>query len=372
MRFARVDQSPVARWWWTVDRWSLGALMTLIAIGAVLSMASSPSVAVRIGYDPLHFVKRHLLAVPVSLAIMFAVSLLPPRKIRHAAFALFGVALLMLTATLVIGAEIKGARRWINVAGLGIQPSELIKPTFAIVAAWLFAEQRRNPGLQGNLISAVLFAVIMGILVKQPDFGMALVVATVWFAQFFMAGLRFYWLGIGFAGGAAMLFAAYEWLPHVTDRINRFLDPNAGDSYQVRRSLEAFMSGGLWGKGPGEGTVKDVLPDAHADFVFAVAGEEFGLIACVLIIGLFAFIVLRGFSRLLQEQDQFVLLAATGLLIQFGLQAVINMASALRLIPTKGMTLPFLSYGVSSMLALGLGMGMLLALTRRRLGGDEL
>ena len=273
-----------------------------------------------------------------------------------------------------IGVEIKeGARRWIDVAGLGIQPSELVKPTFAIVAAWLFAEHRRNPRLPGNWISGALFVVIIGILHQaQPDIGMAVVVAAVWFAQFFMAGLRFYWLGVGLVGGMSMLFAAYEWLPHVTDRINRFLDPAAGDSYQVKRSLEAFMSGGMWGKGPGEGTVKDFLPDAHADFVFAVAGEEFGLLACVLIVGLFAFIVLRGLSRLLQERDQFVLLAATGLLIQFGLQAVINMASALRLIPTKGMTLPFLSYGVSSMLALALGMGMLLALTRRRLGGDEL
>jgi cell division protein FtsW len=372
MRFARVDQSPVARWWWTVDRWSLGALLALLTIGAMLSMTASPAVAVRIGYDPLHFVKRHLLAVPVSLSLMFAVSLLPPRKIRHAAFVLFGGAMLMLVATLVIGVEIKGARRWIDVAGLGIQPSELVKPTFAIVAAWLFAEQRRNAGLPGNWISAGLFVVIIAILFKQPDFGMALVVAAVWFAQFFMAGLRFYWLGIGLVGGASMLFGAYEWLPHVTDRINRFLDPATGDSYQVKRSMEAFVSGGLWGKGPGEGTIKDVLPDAHADFVFAVAGEEFGLVACVLIVGLFAFVVLRGLSRLLQEQDQFVLLAATGLLLQFGLQAAINMASALRLIPTKGMTLPFLSYGVSSMLALALGMGMLLALTRRRLGGDEL
>jgi len=372
MRFARIDQSPVARWWWTVDRWSLGALMALIAVGAVLSIAASPAVATRIGYDSLHFVKRHLLAVPVSLAIMFAVSLLPLKKIRIGAFVLFGVALLMLIATLVIGAEIKGARRWINVAGLGIQPSELVKPTFAVVAAWLFAEQKRNPNFPyGNLISAGLFVLIVAILLKQPDFGMAGVVGAVWFAQFILAGLRFYWIGIGMAGIAGSVFAGYQFLPHVTDRINRFLDPNAGDSYQVRRSLEAFMSGGLWGKGPGEGTVKDVLPDAHADFVFAVAGEEFGLIACVLIIGLFAFIVLRGFSRLLQERDQFVLLAATGLLIQFGLQAIINMASALRLIPTKGMTLPFLSYGVSSMLALALGMGMLLALTRRRLGGEE-
>src|SRR6202790_2542949 len=372
MRFARIDQSPVARWWWTVDRWSLGALMALIAIGTVLSMAASPAVAVRIGYDPLHFVKRHLAAVPISLAIMFLISLLPPRRVRRAAFVLFAVAMAMLVLTLVIGIEVKGARRWIGIAGMPVQPSELVKPTFAIVAAWLFAEQRRNPSFYGNWISGGLFVVILAILVKQPDFGMAIVVATVWFAQFFMAGLRFYWLGIGLVGGASMLFAAYEWLPHVTDRINRFLDPNAGDSYQVRRSLEAFMSGGLWGRGPGEGTVKDVLPDAHADFVFAVAGEEFGLIVCILIVGVFAFIVLRGFSRLLQEGNLFVLLSATGLLIQFGLQAIINMASALHLIPTKGMTLPFLSYGGSSMLALALGMGMVLALTRRRLGGSEL
>ena len=372
MRFARIDQSPVARWWWTVDRWTLGALMALIAIGAVLSMAASPAVAVRIGFDPLHFVKRHLAAVPISLAIMFLVSLLPPRKIRRAAFVLFAISMAMLVLTLVIGIEVKGARRWIGIAGMPVQPSELVKPTFAIVAAWLFAEQRRNPNFYGNWISAGLFVVIVVILVKQPDFGMAGVVGAVWFAQFIMAGARLYWIGLGAAGSVASVLAAYEWLPHVTDRINRFLDPGAGDSYQVRRSLEAFMSGGLWGKGPGEGTVKDVLPDAHADFVFAVAGEEFGLVACVLIIGLFAFVVLRGFSRLLQEQDHFVLLAATGLLIQFGLQAAVNMASALRLIPTKGMTLPFLSYGVSSMLALALGMGMLLALTRRRLGGDEL
>jgi len=372
MRFARIDQSPVARWWWTVDRWTLSALLALIAIGVMLSMTASPAVAVRIGYDPLHFVKRHLLAVPVALAIMFAVSLLSPRKVRHFAFVLFGISMAMLVATLVVGMEIKGARRWINVAGLGIQPSELVKPTFAVVAAWLFAEQRQRPSFQGNLISGALFVVIMGVLIKQPDIGMAVVVATVWFAQFFMAGLRFYWLGIGLVSGASAMLAAYEWVPHVTDRINRFLDPSAGDSYQVRRSIEAFVAGGLWGKGPGEGTVKDVLPDAHADFVFAVAGEEFGLIACVLIVGLFAFVVLRGLSRLLQEQNQYILLAATGLLIQFGLQAVINMASELRLIPTKGMTLPFLSYGISSMLALALGMGMLLALTRRRLGGDEL
>ena len=372
MMFARIDQSPVARWWWTVDRWSLGALALLIGFGTVMSMAASPAVAERLGYTPLHFAERHLVMVPLALAIMLGVSLLPPRMIRRVALIGFLVAIIGVAMTFAIGAEIKGARRWINLPGLSLQPSEFVKPTFTIVAAWLFAEQKQRPRFPGNAISIALFVALVLMLVKQPDLGMAVVVAVVWFAQFFMAGLRLYWVAIGTLAGLGGGVGAYFWLPHVTSRINRFLDPAAGDSYQVNRSIEAFANGGLWGRGPGEGTVKDVLPDAHADFVFAVAGEEFGLVVCVLIVAIFAFIVLRGFSRLLQEGNLFVLLSATGLLIQFGLQAVINMASSLHLIPTKGMTLPFLSYGGSSMLALALGMGMMLALTRRRLSGSEL
>jgi cell division protein FtsW len=372
MMFARIDQSPVARWWWTVDRWSLGALMLLLGFGAVMSMAASPAVAERLGYAPLHFAERHLVTVPIALAIMFGVSLLPPRSVRRIAFIGFVIATALLALTFLIGAEIKGARRWINLPGFSLQPSEFVKPTFTIVAAWLFAEQKQRPRFPGNAVSIVLFMLLVFMLVKQPDLGMAVVVALVWFAQFFMAGLRLYWVAAGTMTALGGVLGAYWWLPHVTSRINRFLDPAAGDSYQVNRSIEAFVNGGLWGRGPGEGTVKDVLPDAHADFVFAVAGEEFGVIACILLVGIFAFIVLRGFSRLLQEGNLFVLLSATGLLIQFGLQAVINMASTLHLIPTKGMTLPFLSYGGSSMLALALGMGMMLALTRRRLGGGEL
>jgi cell division protein FtsW len=372
MMFARIDQRPVARWWWTVDRWTLGALLLLIGFGAIMSMAASPAVAERLGYAPLHFAERQLMMLPVALAVMFGVSLLSPRTVRRVAFVGFAIAFALVAMTFLVGAEIKGARRWINLPGLSIQPSEFVKPTFAIVAAWLFAEQKENPGFPGNLISIALFLPLVALLVKQPDLGMAVVVAAVWFAQFFMAGLRLYWAAAGAIAGVFGLAGAYLWLPHVTSRINRFLDPAAGDSYQVNRSLEAFANGGLWGRGPGEGRVKDVLPDAHADFVFAVAGEEFGLIVCVLIVGVFAFIVLRGLSRLLQEGNLFVLLAATGLLIQFGLQAAINMASAVHLIPTKGMTLPFLSYGGSSMLALAFGMGMMLALTRRRLGGSEI
>jgi len=362
MKFARIDQSPMARWWWTVDRWSLAAIGMLIGFGVVLSLAASPAVAERIGYDGLHFVRRHLAMLPLALGVMFVVSLQPPRTIRR-------IAVIGLSLTFVVGAEIKGARRWINLPGLSLQPSEFVKPTFAVVAAWLFAEQKLRPGFSGNLISIALFLAVCGMLIKQPDIGMALVVAIVWFAQFFMAGLRLYWVVAGALAGLGGLVGAYLYLPHVRVRVDHFLDPSAGDSYQVNRSIEAFANGGLWGRGPGEGQVKDVLPDAHADFVFAVAGEEFGLIVCLVVVGLFAFIVLRGFSRLFQEGSLFVLLAATGLLIQFGLQAVINMASSLHLIPTKGMTLPFLSYGGSSMLALGLGTGMMLALTRRRLAG---
>jgi cell division protein FtsW len=371
MRFARIDQSPVARWWWTVDRWSFAALGLLIGFGAVLSLAASPAVAERIGYDGLHFVRRHLALLPLAIGLMFAVSLQPPRTIRRIAVIGFTIAVVLLSLTFLIGTEIKGARRWINLPGLSVQPSEFVKPTFAVVGAWLFSEQKLRSGFPGNLISIVLFLIIAGMLIKQPDVGMAAVVAVVWFAQFYMAGLRLYWVLAGALGGIAGLVGAYLYLPHVKVRIDHFFDPSAGDSYQVSRSIEAFANGGLWGRGPGEGQVKEVLPDAHADFVFAVAGEEFGLIVCLVVVGLFAFIVLRGFSRLLQEGSLFVLLAATGLLIQFGLQAAINMASSLHLIPTKGMTLPFLSYGGSSLLALGLGMGMMLALTRRRLAGNE-
>jgi cell division protein FtsW len=372
MSFARIDQSQVARWWWTVDRWSLAALGVLIGFGVVMSLAASPPVAERIGYDGLHFVRRHLAMLPLALGLMFAVSLQPPRTIRRIAVIGFGISLVLLALTFVVGVEIKGARRWINLPGLSLQPSEFIKPTFAVVAAWLFSEQKLRPRFPGNLICIALFLVVLAMLIKQPDIGMAAVVAAVWFAQFFMAGMRLYWVAAGALAGIGGLVGAYMYLPHVRLRVDHFLDPATGDSYQVNRSIEAFANGGLWGRGPGEGTVKDVLPDAHADFVFAVAGEEFGVVVCLVIVALFAFIVLRGFSRMSQEGSLFVLLAATGLLVQFGLQAAINMASSLHLIPTKGMTLPFLSYGGSSLLALGLGMGMMLALTRRRLGGGEL
>jgi cell division protein FtsW len=326
---------------------------------------------VRIVTDSLHFVRHYFAVLPPTILVMFAVSLQSPRGVRRIALVGFVIALALLALTFAVGVEIKGARRWIELPGLSIQPSEFIKPTFAVVCAWLFAQYRLNPGFPGHWIAIGLFVLVDGMLVRQPDLGMTAVVSAVWFTQFFLAGLRLYWVGAFLVAGAGGFVGAYLTLPHVTSRVDRFLDPTSGDSYQVTRSLEAFTNGGLFGRGPGEGTVKQFLPDAHADFVFAVAGEELGLFVCLAIVAIFAFIVLRGFSRLLQEGNLFVVLAATGLFEQFGLQAVINMASTLHLMPTKGMTLPFISYGGSSMLALGLGMGMALALTRRRFGGGE-
>ena len=371
MSFARIDQSAFARWWWTVDRWTLGALLALMGFGSILVMAASPAIAERIHADALHFIERYFAVLPLSLAVMLLVSLQTPKTVRRIALAVFVISLALLAYTFVGGMEIKGARRWINLPGLAIQPSEFVKPSFAVLAAWLFSEQRREPRFPGNAIAIGLFLLVLGMLVKQPDLGMAAVVSAVWFAQFFLTGLRFFWAAVALGCGALGLVGAYFTFPHVQSRIDRFLFPESGDSYQVDRSLDAFMNGGVWGRGPGEGTVKNSLPDAHADFIFAVAGEELGLIACIVIVALFAFVVLRGFSRVSQENNLFVLLAATGLFAQFGLQAIINMASTLHLMPTKGMTLPFISYGGSSMLALGLGMGMVLALTRRRYGGAE-
>ncbi|HVJ54509.1 MAG TPA: putative peptidoglycan glycosyltransferase FtsW [Aliidongia sp.] len=372
MMVSRTDQSAFGRWWWTVDRWTILALGTLCGFGIILILAASPAVAERDRFDSLHFVRHQLALMPLTIALMFAISLQSPRMIRRLAMVglIFGV--LALAATLVIGIETKGARRWIGLAGLTLQPSEFVKPCFAIVCAWLFAEQK-NPDskIPGILVACGIYAVILGLLAKQPDLGQAAIISAIWFAEFYLAGLPII-LVAGFAlAGMGLVTGAYFVFPHFHTRVDGFFDAG-GTPYQVKRSLEAFTNGGLWGVGPGEGTIKDYLPDAHADFVFAVAGEEFGLVICLVIVALFAFIVLRGFARLLNERNLYVVLAGTGLLVQFGLQAIINMASSLSMMPTKGMTLPFLSYGGSSLLALGLGMGMVLALTRRRFGTGEL
>lgn len=367
---SRTDTSTLGRWWWTVDRWTLGALFALIAFGYVMMLAASPAVAERIGASSRHmFFIKQVLYLGAAAGLLVAVSLLSPKGVRRFALLGFAGALVLTAATLVIGVEIKGARRWLPIPGLSLQPSEFLKPFFAVAAGWLIAEGRAaGSKLPGATIAVACFGVCAIILKSQPDIGMLLVLSAMFFAQFFVLGINLVFVGILAGGGVAAGIGAYFMFPHVRSRVTRFLDPTAGDNYQVNVAMEAFGNGGLLGRGPGEGRLKNVLPDAHADFVFAVAGEEFGMIVCLVILALFAFVVIRGLFRLLGETDLFIILAGTGLLTQFGLQAFVNMASTLHLIPTKGMTLPFVSYGGSSVLAIAIGMGMLLALTRRRTG----
>ena len=364
MALGRQDTSIVGRWWWGVDRLMLAAILGLAAVGTLLGFAAGPSVATRIGLDPYHFVVRQGIFLIPALGALVLVSMLGARDIRRLGVALYAVGMVMMVATLTVGPEIKGATRWLYIAGFSVQPSEFVKPAFAVVAAWMFAMAKRQPGFPGTGIAIALFMVTAATLLMQPDVGMTVVVTAVWGAQFFLAGLPIGWI-VGLAGlGIVGAVGAYMLLPHVAKRVDSFLDPGSADTYQIDRALEAFRAGGVMGTGPGDGTVKLSLPDAHTDFVFAVAGEEFGLILCLAVVGLYALIVLRGMGQLLRSKDLFVLLAAGGLLTQFGLQALINMAVNLHLLPTKGMTLPFISYGGSSLLALALGMGMALALLR--------
>ena len=288
------------------------------------------------------------------------------KKIRRLAIVAFPAFLILLALTLLVGPEYKGSSRWLQFAGFTIQPSEFLKPLFIVVTAWLLSSDLKDQQMPAKQLSTVLWLLITLMLVNQPDYGQTLLIAAVWLGQMALAGLSFIWIGTAVAVGLSGLFMAYLLVPHVASRINSYLFPASNDTYQTDKSLDAFENGGLFGQGPGEGTVKMTLPDAHTDYIFAVAGEEFGAIACLVIIGLFAVIVVRGLMRQLEEEDPFIMLAVSGLLMQLGLQAVINMGVNLAILPSKGMTLPFISYGGSSMLALALGVGMILALTRKK------
>jgi cell division protein FtsW len=363
---SRAQRSPFADWWWTVDKPTLAALIALMLAGIVLSLAASPPVAARIGVEPFYFVHRHMMYLGPALGVMLVTSLLSPRYIRRLALVVFAVAFVMVLLTPFIGAEVKGARRWIVLMGVNIQPSEFLKPAFVILIAWLFAESAKKPEMPANTFALLMLGATVTALVRQPDFGQTMLIALVWGALFFMAGMRVIWV-IGLGGfAAAGLAGAYYTVPYVMRRIQRFLDPASGDTFQIDTAIDAFRHGGWFGRGPGEGTVKRYLPDAHADFVFAVAAEEFGIVLCLILLALFAFIVVRALTRAMRCEDPFARFGAAGLAILFGAQSAINMAVNLSLIPAKGMTLPFISYGGSSIISIAYGMGMLLALTRER------
>ncbi|GER06800.1 cell division protein FtsW [Iodidimonas muriae] len=362
---SRADESLVARWWWTVDRWLLVAVIFLLGAGLVLTFGASTPVAERLGLPVFHFAKRQLVFLALGLVLMITVSLASVKMVRRGAIALFALCLVLMVVTLLFGPDYNGATRWVNVAGFTLQPAEFLKPAFAVVSAWLFAGAMDDKSFPGRQIASGLFVLCAGLLILQPDIGQTILLGSVWSIQMILAGLPLLWIGGLLVLGIVTVFLCYLFVPHVTERFDRFLDPSSGDTYQVDTALNAFRAGGLFGRGPGEGAVKKVLPDAHTDYIFAVAGEEFGALVCLIIVGVFAVIVMRGLVRLTEEEDPFIVLAAGGLLSLFGLQAMINIGVNLALLPSKGMTLPFISYGGSSMLALGLSMGMVLALTRK-------
>ncbi len=366
MRITRADNSVLGRWWLSIDRTLVGTLVALILVGLVLSLAASPSVAMRKGLPALYFAERQIGFVAAGLLLMLTVSLLSPPAIRRLALALYAGGLVIMLAVLFWGDDINGARRWARIAGFSLQPSEFAKPGFAILAAWAFAESERRPDMPAVPIAFALLALFAGVLVLQPDIGQTLLISAVWVALFLLSG-RSHMAAIGIGSFAAVgLAGAYAAYPHVRVRIDRFISPVRGDNSQLDRAHQSFAEGGLLGRGPGEGTIKTVLPDAHTDFVFAVVAEEFGAIAAILLLALLATVVIRPLLRAATTHDGFIRYAITALSLLIGLQALINLGSNVGLLPAKGMTLPFVSVGGSSMLAVSITCGMLIALTRRR------
>src|SRR6202034_761913 len=323
---SREQRTPLSEWWWTVDRLQLGAILALMLAGIILSLAASPPVATRIALDPFHFFTRHVLFLLPSFIVMIAVSFLSPRQIRRTALIVFAVSVVLIVVTLLIGPEVKGSRRWITLLGVNIQASECAKPAFVVLAAWLFAESARRPEMPATSMALMLLLTLVSLLVMEPDFGQTMLILMVWGSLFFIAGMRMIWV-IRLAGAAGVgLFTAYLFVPHVAGRIKRFMNPASGDTSQVDTAMEAFSNGGWFGLGPGEGIAKRSLPDSHTDFVFAVAAEEFGIILCLVLLALFAFIVIRALSRAYATEDMFSRFAASGLAVMFGVQAAINMS----------------------------------------------
>jgi cell division protein FtsW len=369
-QLSRADTSVLGRWWWSVDRVTLLALGVLIGIGYVLALAATPGLSMRVTDPHTAAMLKQIFFLALGGLTMLFMSMLSLRQVKLCALGM-GILFFLLTGfTLLHGVEVDGAHRWIALPGFTVQPSEFLRPAFIIISAWLIAEARRTPGFPGKRAALGVFFATALLLKMQPDIGMTFLFTMVIFTQFYLDGLDLRWVGVAAAAVILAFVAAFLFISHVHTRVELFLHPTKTSAYQAITALSAFGNGGLLGMGPGNGEVKHYLPDARADFVFAVAGEEFGFLFCGFIIFVFAVIVLRAMTRLLAEPSLFVILAAGGLIAGFGLQAFVNMASSLSLIPTKGMTLPFISYGGSSALAISIQMGFLLALTRKRHPGE--
>jgi len=362
------DGDPILpRWWRTIDKWSVSCILMLFGIGLLLGLAASPPLAARNGLDPFHYVERQAIFGGAALVALFATTMMPPNLVRRLGVIGFVLAFVALALLPVLGTDFgKGAVRWYSLGFASVQPSEFLKPVFVIVAAWLMAASHDLGGPPGKTMSFALAVVVVAFLAMQPDFGQSALILFGWGVMYFLAGAPFTLL-IAIAGLVVMGGTfAYHNSEHFARRIDGFLTPEVDPTTQLGYATNAIREGGFFGVGVGEGQVKWSLPDAHTDFIVAVAAEEYGLILVLIIIALYATVVVRSFLRLIQERDMFIRLAGTGLAAMFGVQALINMGVAVRLLPAKGMTLPFVSYGGSSLIAGGVALGMLLAFTRTR------
>jgi cell division protein FtsW len=366
MSIYRQSRHPLVRWWWEMDRFSVALVVVVMLIGALAVTTASVAVAKTYNVGAYYFAVRHYAFLVVAFGLMLSLTVLKPPGVKLSGLVLFGVAYVAILLTFVIGVEVKGARRWIDIAGQSIQPTELMKPALIVLTAWVLSARGNLSRWQGFVVSLGLMAAVGLPVLLQPNFGMLLAMGCVWLAQVFMAGLPLLWLVPLLGLGVVVVMTAYVAFPHIQDRLERFMNPEASDTYQIDQATEAIMSGHLWGRGAGEGVVKQTLPDAHTDFIFAVLVEEFGIILGLFLLLVFMVLVWRGFGKLLRQEDQFTLLAGGGLLTLISLHVCVNLGVALHLLPTTGMTLPFVSYGGSSTLAMALVVGFLLALLRKR------
>jgi cell division protein FtsW len=366
---SRSRRTLIGEWWRSVDQVTLSILICLLGAGLILSMASSPAAAARLDYaNPFFFLYKHAIFVGMGIFGMFIVSLFDAINARRIAVLTLVGSFLIMLALPVIGYEVKGATRWVRVGPLGLQPSEFAKPAFIVFAAWMFSLRRRDPNVPSAAIVFATYIALIGLLIMQPDFGQSFLLTLGFAAVFFFAGLSLGWLLVMLGISVVGVVAAYLTLPHVRARVSAFTSPNTADSYQIDKAMEAISSGGFFGRGPGEGVVKYSLPDGHTDFIFAVTVEEFGFLISVILIFLLAALVIQTFRNALRLNDYFCQLATAGLATLIGMQTIINLFVNLNMAPSKGMTLPFISNGGSSMLALCFTAGLILAFTRRRPG----
>ena len=367
--FSRSDRSRFGLWWWTTDHFLLGATVALILLGVLLQVGTSPAAAQRLGIAwPFHFAVRQCIFGAGGFAILIATSLLSPRGVRRVAFFIYLGAIAAMCALPLLGHAAKGATRWVEISGFTLQPSEFMKPALIVLIAWMFAEGQKGQGVPGVSIAFGLYAVAVALLLMEPDIGQTVLITASFGAAFWMAGVPMSWIMVMGSTAVVGLSSTYFLFQHVATRVDGFLGHDKTDTSQVHRAAEAIAAGKMFGRGPGEGIMKTHVPDMHTDFAYSAAAEEYGLWLSLVIVLLFALLVIRGLYRAMKLGDPFEQVAAAALFVLVGMQAFINVAVNLALVPTKGMTLPFISYGGSSTLAMGLTLGFALALTRRRPG----